>query len=151
MFERPIASTELGDAEVGITAVCWARIPGRSEALLGSIYFDRDETSPVFDKVTPHRRVAETEPRLVYGHGGEFTWAFGDNEGAAPGAQFMRALAPRLRAAWLLMQQPLTLSLSYVENMQWLLLCVSAILLCVSAVAGPVRWPEPISERGSGQ
>ncbi|QRP49069.1 hypothetical protein [Amycolatopsis sp. FDAARGOS 1241] len=38
-FERPIASSELGDAEVGITAVCWARIPGRSEAVLGSIYF----------------------------------------------------------------------------------------------------------------
>jgi hypothetical protein len=108
LFQRPIASTSSGETQLGITAVCWARMPGHDDVLQGSTYLDRNDASPVFDRIAPNRQMATTEPRLVYAHGGEFTWPFGDNEGTALGSlDFMATLAPRLRAAWLLMQQPL--------------------------------------------
>ncbi len=107
VFQRPIASISLDDdTQLGIAAVCWARMPGHNAVLLGSTYLDRVEAAPVFDRIAPNRQTATTEPRLVYAHGAEFTWPFGDNEGTASGPlNFMTTLAPRLRAAWLLMRQ----------------------------------------------
>ncbi|MET7996796.1 hypothetical protein ABZU76_38560 [Amycolatopsis sp. NPDC005232] len=109
LFERPIAAMPAGDTELGISAVSWAPMPGREHMLLASTYLDRAEAAPFFDRAAPNRQVGNNEPKLVYAHGGEFGWAFGDNEGHAPEAtHFMATLAPRLKAAWLLMQQPVT-------------------------------------------
>jgi hypothetical protein len=108
VFQRPIASISMSETPLGITAVCWARMPGHEGVLLGSTYLDREDASSVFDRIAPNRQVATTEPRLVYAHGGEFTWPFGDNDGTAlESSNFKATLLPRLRTAWLLMQQPL--------------------------------------------
>ncbi|WP_439660595.1 hypothetical protein ACSHWB_03220 [Lentzea sp. HUAS TT2] len=116
VFQRPIAPSSLGETQLGITAVCWARVPGRDDVLLGSTYLDRDEAAPVFDRIAPNRQMATTEPRLVYAHGGEFAWPFGDNaETMLDSTNFKVNLLPKLRAAWLLMQQKPLVDISDVQ------------------------------------
>jgi hypothetical protein len=108
IFQRPISLISIGDAQLGITAVCWGPTPAHDNVLFGTTYLDRAEAAPVFDSVAPNRQMARNEPQLVYAHGGEFTWPFGNNESTAlESANFKATLLPRLRTAWLLMQQSL--------------------------------------------
>jgi hypothetical protein len=107
VFEHPVASVPIVDEQLGITGLCWAPIPAQEDVLLVSTYIDRAESRPLLARVAPNRRLSE-EPKLIYGHGGEFTWRFGDNEGHAPqSTHWVAALAPVLKAAWILMQQSL--------------------------------------------
>lgn len=111
IFQSPIAPVSIGEDELGVTAVCWARTPARDDVLFGTTYMDRAEAAPIFDRIAPNRQVGRREPRLVYAHGGEYFWPFGDNAGVTTdAANFATVLLPRLRTAWLLMQQPVTSS-----------------------------------------
>lgn len=111
VFDKPPCVTpHLGGAHpVGVKAVCWAPIPnGHNNTLFGSIYLDREEAAPLIASMTVNRR-PYTEPKLIFAHGGEFVWTFGQNEGKSPDpSSFLAPLAPILRSTWLLMQQPLT-------------------------------------------
>lgn len=91
----------------GVKAVCWGPRPPDGGGIYGTVYLDREEAAPRIAERTTRRR-PWTEPPLIYGFGAEFAWEFGKNDGASPDSEgFLEGLAPVLRAAWLLMQQPL--------------------------------------------
>jgi hypothetical protein len=105
VFGSPPGHTELAGEQIGIKAVCWSPSPGEPDVLAGSLYWDKAEVGPVIKRHAKVRDVSQ-EPKLIYAHGTEFTWAFGDNTGARPDqGTFLVEFAPVLRATWLLMQQ----------------------------------------------
>lgn len=116
LFEEPPCAMPHAWAQCGVKAVCWGPAHARGGGVFGSLYLDRSEAAPVIAQRTKWRN-PWSEPRLIYGFGAEFAWEFGKNEGAVPpGGSFLEALAPVLRATWLLMQQPLARAAEVVPN-----------------------------------
>lgn len=107
IFERPPINVALGDGEVGIKAVCWSKFPNGDEAIWGTTYADREEAAPILSEITKYRQPWR-EPKLIYSHGGEFTWSLGSENGLSfESGHFMATFGPFLKATWILMQQPI--------------------------------------------
>lgn len=111
VFETPPARIpNTGDVDVDafdVAAVCWGPHPKwGDEAILVSVYMDRDKYGQAIDQVAPRRSVL-SGPRLVYAYGTEIAWWYGeyDELEGLPDDNVWQTLSPILRSVWLLMGQ----------------------------------------------